>query len=124
MEPAADEPQAGALEQGEVRPHQPGGAEMRAETLRLTLAVPAPAVVRAAAALLVVAQEAVPVAAPEEAEVVVEAEAGAEEAVGDHLPPYPLHHSLLTPLTNSCCDELDCLKRLVRRLRSANALTV
>ncbi len=115
------------LVQVEERPHQLGRAEVRAEILLLTLAGPAPAVVLAAA-VLEVAQEAEPVAepvaAPEEAEVVVEAEAGAEEAVEDHLPPYPLRHSLLTPLTNACCNELDCLKRLVRRLRSANALTV
>jgi hypothetical protein len=110
------------LGQVEERPHQLELAEVRAEPLLLSLAVPALAVVLAAAAL-VVAQAAEVVAAPAEAGV-VEAEAGAAEAVEDHLPPYPLHHSLLTPHTNACCDELDCLKRLVRRLRSANALTV
>ncbi len=107
------------LGQVEERPHQLDLAEVRAETLLLTLAVPAPAVELAAAAVEVVA-------APEEAEVVeeAEAEAGAAEAVEDHLPPYPLRHSLLTPHINSCCDALDCLKRLVRRLRSANVLTI
>jgi hypothetical protein len=111
------------LGQVEERPHQLERAEVRAETLLLTPAVPALAVVLAAA-VLEVAQAVALEAAPEEAEVVVVAEAGAAEAVEDHLPPYPLHHSLLTPHTNACCDELDCLKRLVRRLRSANALTV
>ena len=111
------------LGQVEERPHQLERAEARAETLLLTLAVPAPAVELAAAAEEAAAAVEV-VAAPEGAEVVVEAEAGAAEAVEDHLPPYPLHHSLLTPHTNSCCDGLDCPKRLVRRLRSANALTV
>ena len=79
------------------------------------------------AAVLGVAEAAEQVAAPEGAEEVVveaEVEAGAAEAVEDHLPPYPLRHSLLTLPTNSCCDELDCLKRLVERLRSVNALTV
>jgi hypothetical protein len=105
----------------EERPHQLDLAGMRAETLLLTLAVPAPAVELAAAAEEAAAAVEV-VVAPEA--VVAEAEAGEAEAVEDHLPPYPLHHSLLTPHTNACCDELDCLKRLVRRLRSANALTV
>jgi hypothetical protein len=105
VELAVGEPQAEALEQVVVRPHQLEGAETRAETLRLIPAVPAPAVVLAAAALvvaLVVAQAAEPAVAPEEAEVVVEVEAGAEEAVEDHLPPYLLHHSLLIPPTNAC----------------------
>jgi hypothetical protein len=108
------------LEQVEERPHQLGQAEVRAVTLLLTLAVPAPAVELAAAALA-----AEPVAAPEVAEVVVEAEAGEEEVVEDHLPPYLLHHSPLIPITNACYDELDFQRRLVgQQSRSPNALTV
>ncbi len=64
-------------------------------------------------------------AEPEVAEEEAEAEAGEEEAVEDHLPPYYLlHHSPLIPTTSSFYNELDCLKRPVGRLRSANALTV
>ncbi len=78
VELAAGEPQAEALEQVGVRPHQPDQVEVRAETPLLTLA-----------AALVVAQAAEPVAAPEAAEVAVEAEAGAEGAVEDHPLSYP-----------------------------------
>ena len=95
VEPAAEEPLPGALEPVEERPHQLDRAETTTTTiLLLTLVVPAPAVVLVAAV-----QVAAPVGAEE---VVEEAEAGAAEAVEDHLPPYPLRHSLLTPHTNSC----------------------
>ena len=97
MEPAADEPLHGALEPVEERPHQLDRVGTTTTILLLTLAVPALAV-ELAAAVLEVAQAVALEAAPEEAEVVVEA----EEAVEDHLPPYPLHHSLLTPPTNAC----------------------
>ena len=118
VELAAGEPQAVALEQVEVHPHQPYQAESRAVALPLYQVV-------AAAVVPVVAPVVAPAAVVAAEVVAVAGEAAeAEAAVGDHQLPYLLHRSPRTPTTNSCCDESDCRNRLVERLRSVNALTV